>query len=183
MIESLAWVLPRPSKNKYPGGFPLHFEKKLLAELGLTEGDRILQPFGGGALYGVRVDLKTSITTSTGKTYSFYPDVVADAHCLPFRDDWFDLVLLDPPYNDEQSERLYGTGHVKLSFKQYTAEAVRVARPGGYVVIYHWIAPPSLPGTKLVKRIFLETMVWHRLRCIHIYQKDGGEMVSITAKA
>jgi len=172
MIESLAWVLPRPSKNKYPGGFPLHFEKKLLRELGMDGSELILQPFGGDALYGIRLDLKTEITVSTGAVHPIRPDVVADAHQLPFGDNVFDLVLLDPPYDDEHSERLYGTGHVKLNFRKYTAEAVRVAKPGGYVVVYHWKTTPSLPGAKLVKRIFLSVRTWHTLRCVHIHQKE-----------
>jgi len=172
MIESLAWVLPRPPKNKYPGGFPLHFEKKLLRELGMDGSECILQPFGGGALYGIRVDLKTEIITSTGMVISVCPDVVADAHRLPFADNMFDLVLLDPPYDDEYSERLYGTGYIKLNFGKYTAEAVRVVKPGGYVVVYHWKTTPSLSGARLVKRIFLSVRTWHALRCVHVHQKE-----------
>lgn len=30
MIPTEIWVLPRPRKNKYKGGFPLHFEKKVV---------------------------------------------------------------------------------------------------------------------------------------------------------
>ena len=164
MIETLAWVLPRPSKSKYPGSFPLHFEKKLLRELNVDpEKHKILQPFGGKAEFGVRVDINPEVK----------PDYLENAHNLSmFKDNAFDLVILDPPYNDEYSERLYQTGHIKLRWGIYTKEAIRVLRPGGYLVIYHNLATPSLKGVKLIKRIFLETRVWHQLRCIHIHQKE-----------
>jgi len=36
------------------------------------------------------------------------PDVIADAHSLPFPDESFDLVVLDPPYSDAEALTLYG---------------------------------------------------------------------------
>lgn len=164
MIENLAWVLPRPNKSGYIGSFPLHFEKKLLKELNLDPTkDKILHPFGGMVEYGIRCDIITEVE----------PDYICDAHSLPFDDNTFDCVILDPPYSDEYSKRLYGTDFIKLKWKTYTAEAVRVCKEGGYVVMYHYIATPSIRGTRLVKRIFLETRYWHKLRCIHIHIKDS----------
>jgi 16S rRNA G966 N2-methylase RsmD len=120
MIETLAWVLPRPSKSKYIGSFPLHFERKLLNLLEMNEKThKILHPFGGKAEFGVRCDLNPDVK----------PDYLCNAHELPFGDNEFDLVVLDPPYSDELSNSLYGTG--KLSFKKYTMEAVRVCKPNG----------------------------------------------------
>ena len=160
MIDSVAWVLPRPNKSRYVGSFPLHFERKLLNLLELNENDhKILHPFGGKAQFGVRCDIKLEVE----------PDYICDAHALPFRDNTYDLVVLDPPYSEAYSKRLYGTG--KLKFKTYTAEAVRVCKEGGYVVMYHYLATPRIENTILVKRIFLETRVWHKLRCVHIHQK------------
>jgi 16S rRNA G966 N2-methylase RsmD len=161
MIENLAWVLPRPRKsNKYIGGFPLHFEKKLLNLLNIDpQIHKILHPFGGMAEYGIRVDICEEAK----------PEIVGDAHNLPLPDNTFDLVILDPPYNEDYAKRLYGTG--KLKWKKYTAEAVRVCKEKGIVVVYHMLATPAIPNTVLVKRIFLETRVWHKLRCVHIHQK------------
>lgn len=160
MIENLAWVLPRPRRSKYKGGFPLHFEKKLLRELNIdSKKHKILHPFGGHAEYGIRVDINPAVK----------PNIIADAHNLPFGDDEFDLVILDPPYSDDYSKNLYQTG--RLKFKQYTAEAVRVCKLDGHVVMYHYLATPRLERTQLVKRIFLETRIWHKLRCVHIYQR------------
>ena len=163
MIESLAWVLPRPSKSKYIGSFPLHFETKLLRELDIDRQAKhtILHPFGGKAEFGIRIDLKDEVK----------PDIFADAHNLPFRDSIFNVVILDPPYNEGYSKKLYGTQEVKLRWGKYTTEAVRVLKEKGYLVAYHYLATPKIEGTSLIKRIFLETRVWHKLRCIHIHQK------------
>lgn len=166
-IENLAWVLPRPRRaNKYPGGFPQHFEKKVIRLLGFDEvadKHKILHPFGGIAEFGIRVDIKPEVD----------PDFVGDAHNLVmFNDDVFDIVILDPPYSEEYSKRLYGTK--KPRFKDYAREAVRVTKPGGFIVMYHYLAMPRIKQTKLIKRILLETKVWHRLRCIHIYQKEDA---------
>jgi len=165
MIENISWVLPRPRKtNKYIGGFPLHFEKKVIRLLGFDEikdKDKILHPFGGMSEFGIRVDIKPEVK----------PDFVGDAHNLEmFKDNTFELVILDPPYNEEYSKRLYGTE--KPRWKAYTKEAVRVLKEGGYLVVYHYLATPRVENTVLVKRIFLETRVWHKLRCIHIHKKD-----------
>ena len=160
MIESLAWVLPRPNKSRYVGSFPLHFEGKLLRLLDIDPTKHmILQPFGGKAEFGVRCDINPEVE----------PHFVCDAHNLPFGDNLFDLVILDPPYSEEYSKRLYGTGKVK--FKTYTAEAVRVCKEGGLVVMYHYLATPSIRNTILVKRILMETRSWHKARIIHIHQK------------
>lgn len=162
MIKTLAWVLPRPRKSKYKGGFPLHFEKKLLRELNIDlEKNRILHPFGGHAEYGLRLDIVPEIE----------PDIIGDAHDLPFKNGVFDVAILDPPYSDEYSKVLYKTG--KLSFGRYTKEAVRVVKLGGYIVVYHYLATPRLENTELAMRIFLETRIWHKLRCVHIYKKRG----------
>ena len=160
-IENYAWVLPRPRrKNKYIGSFPHAFESKLYRLLELDPAkDKILQPFGGMAEHGIRCDINPDVS----------PDYVCDAHNLPFADGIFDCVVLDPPYSEEYSRRLYKTKNPK--FKIYTKEGVRVLKEEGFLVMYHYLATPSIPNTILIKRIFLETRMWHKLRCIHIHQK------------
>jgi hypothetical protein len=161
MIENFAWVLPRPSRSKYVGSFPLHFERKLLNLLELDETKHlILHLFGGKAELGWRCDINPYVV----------PDVICDAHKLPFGNSKFDAVILDPPYSEDYSKQLYGTG--KLHFNQYTSEAVRVCKVGGFVVMYHYLATPSIKDTVLIKRILLETRPWHKARIVHIHQKD-----------
>jgi len=159
MIESIIWVLPRPRKNKYKGGFPLHFEKKLWRLLG--EPEKVLHPFGGMAEVGDRVDIKSEVE----------PTWVGDAHKMDWiKDNTYDLVILDPPYDDEQSKQLYGTGKIKYS--DYIKEAVRVCKPKGFVAVYHWVMTPRPEGTKYFKRVVILTRVWHRPRVCCVFQKE-----------
>ena len=159
MIETITWVLPRPRKNKYKGGFPLHFEKKLWKLLG--EPKKVLHPFGGQAEIGERVDIMKEAN----------PDYIGDAHNLDFiKDNTYDLVISDPPYNDKESLKLYGTG--KLKYGQYIKEAVRVCKKGGFIAMYHWVMTPRPEGTKYFKRIVILTRVWHRPRVCCVFQKE-----------
>lgn len=160
MIETITWVLPRPRRNKYKGGFPLHFEKKLWRLLG--EPKKVLHPFGGMAEIGDRVDVLSEVN----------PTWIGDAHNLDFiKDNTYDLVILDPPYNDEESAKLYGTG--KLKYGKYVGEAVRVCKIGGYVAIYHWVMTPRPDGTKFDKRIVILTRTWHRPRVCCVFKKEN----------
>lgn len=162
MIKTIGWCLPRPAKSKYIGAFPLHFESKLFKELGLDPTKiKILHPFGGKAIYGIRCDIKSEVN----------PDVICDAHNLPFEDESFDVVILDPPYSEDYSKRLYQTDKIKLKFGKYTKEAVRVCKEDGYVVMFHEKACPTIPGTLLVLRVLIETRVWHKARIVHVHKK------------
>ena len=110
MIETITQVLPRPRKNKYKGGFPLHFEKKLIRLLGMDEKEtnKIFHPFGGYAEYGEKNDINLTIPAL------FHHD----AHNLSFiPNNYYELVVLDPPYNNEQADKLYKTP--KLNYKKY----------------------------------------------------------------
>ena len=157
-IENIVWVLPRPRKNKYRGGFPLHFEKKLWRIL--QEPQKVLHPFGGMAEIGDTVDINPEVG----------PTFVGDAHKLDFiKNDSYDLIILDPPYTDKYSKTLYKTP--KLKYKQYITEAVRVCKPNGFIAMYHWVMTPRPEGTSYYKRIVILTRIWHRSRVCTIFQK------------
>jgi len=159
VVENLAWCLPRPRRvNLVPGCFPAHFEGKLMRLLNNPE--KVLQPFGGLAEYGLRMDIRPDVK----------PDVVGDAHALLFKDSSFDLALLDPPYSDSDAERMYRTGHVRLMVA--AREAVRVVREGGWIVLYHALSLPVPPHCILTHRILVETRPWHVARTVHVHRKD-----------
>ncbi|HUV46160.1 MAG TPA: hypothetical protein VMW45_03725 [Dehalococcoidia bacterium] len=155
------WWLPRPSKSKYPGSFPLHFESKLFQLYPVFPYSRILQPFGGMALYGKRCDINPDTD----------PDYCCDAHNLPFpNNSEFDFVLLDPPYSDDYAAQLYRTG--KLHKKKYVSEAVRVCKPGGYIAHYDIVLNPRPEGTGFDRIIVVLTRMYHKPRICCIYKKD-----------
>lgn len=152
------WWLPRPPRSRYPGGFPRHFESKLYALLGWPPS--ILHPFGGKAEYGTRVDINPALA----------PDVVADAHRLPFGDNTFDAVICDPPYSDEESLTLYGTGPVKTA--AWMNEAVRVS--SRFVVTYHIRMLPRPKGTRLVRVVVVLLRPGHTARICQINVKKNA---------
>lgn len=170
MVKNIAWCLPRPRRDKYPGGFPQHFERRLLdvlLSLGAPRDMKILHPFGGKAEYGIRLDLNPET----------HPDFIADAHSLPFANGVFNVVVLDPPYSDQRSEQLYGTG--KLHFKKYTNEAARVLKSAGFLVMYHTHSMPGVRGYHLKVRILIETRINHLARIVHIRQRDKFRQLNL----
>ena len=167
-IPNICWVLPRPRPDHYKGSWPLHFGKKITWELfGKEIKPLILNPFGGKSEVGLRCDI----------TKDAQPDFFADAHKLPFKDNIFDAVYLDPPYNNSLSKKLYGTK--KIKYNLFIKEAVRVCKSGGYIVSYHYVMTPRPDGTSYYMRIFLGTRVWHKLRIACIFKKDEVGIKSI----
>lgn len=164
-IENIVWVLPRPKPDKYPGGFPLWFEEKLLKLYGFDYKNRdlkeeVIHLFAGKTQYGFRVDINPELK----------PDYIGDVHDLP--DEWsgrWDFAICDPPYNEDYSKSLYGTK--KPVYKKYIAEAVRIVKPGGFIASYHFVMTPRPDGTSFHRRIFIGTRVWHRPRVCCIFQK------------
>jgi SAM-dependent methyltransferase len=157
MISTISWTLPRPPKSLYKGGFPLYFEQNLVQLLGYPE--KILHPFGGKAEIGLRCDINPDVE----------PDVVCDAHDLPFEDDHFDLVVLDPPYSDEEARDLYGTPALKPG--KCTSEAVRVLRPGGWLAVYTDREPRRPPRCNHNARILVVLRPGHSPRVCMVFQK------------
>ena len=157
MISTIIWTLPRPPVSKYRGAFPRFFEENLVKVLGYPEA--ILQPFGGRATLGVRCDLDPTVE----------PDHVCDAHELPFPAESFDMVLLDPPYSDEEAQSIYGTPRLRPSV--YVAEAVRVLRPGGWLVVYGDREPARPPCCNHAFRIVVILRPHHRPRVAMVFQK------------
>lgn len=122
--------------------------------------EKVLHPFGGLSEIGDSVDLNATTT----------PTWVGDAHDLHWiKDGSYDLVILDPPYSDEESSWLYGTGPLKPG--KFIAEAVRVARVGGHVAIYHVRQPVRPEGTKLVQRVVVLTRANHTARICFVFEK------------
>jgi SAM-dependent methyltransferase len=162
-IRTLAWVLPRPG-SAYRGSFPKGFEEKLSKLLRL-KGKMVLQPFGGCSKLGIRIDLNKNVK----------PDIVADAHYLPIKNNIFDCVILDPPYSEEYSEKLFGIKQ-NLKLKVYLREAIRVLKPNGFLVFYHIYPIPCPKGLRWYARILIEHRMFHKLRWCGIWQKGFKTM-------
>lgn len=142
----------------------MHFEKKLIRLYGNPE--RVLHPFGGRSEFGIRTDLNPDVL----------PDVVADAHNLPYASESFDFVIFDPPYSDDECTRLYGTPPIKLI--KCINEAVRVTKTEGFIALYHRLWLPRPDGTVYHKRILISPGQWHETRTCHVFVKRNIEVVT-----
>ncbi len=169
--KNLAWFLPRPKKDHYKGGMPLYAEEwliELASDILDKKGQKmdILNLFSGMNKYGFRVDLKEEVK----------PDLVADAHTFAteYPYNWgggFDLIIADPPYSEEEARDLYGTP--KLNYKKWTAEADKVLKKGGLLIVYHKYVMPNPNPKKYVvaKRVFIGNRSYHLPRVAIYFQK------------
>ena len=98
------------------------------------------------------------------------PDVVADGRKLPFADQSFEGVLIDPPYSVEYARDLYGTDYPRPS--HLLAEATRVTKPNGRIGIVHFLVPMPPPGAKLETVRGITTGCGYRIRALTIFVKE-----------
>jgi len=170
--KNIAWFLPRPKKDKYRGGMPLYAEEWLL---GLAEEimgwhglPTLLNLFCGMNKFGLRVDINPEVE----------PDIICDAHEVSkiltdgsHPDGKFGIILADPPYSNDESKELYGTG--KLNYKKWTGECDKLLVVGGLLIIYHkFIVPnPDPQKYKVIKRVFIGNRTWHTPRVAIYFKK------------
>lgn len=164
--KNIAWLLPRPKPDKYKGGMPLYCEEWLLQlgkDLLQNQTPDILNLFCGMNKQGFRIDINPDVK----------PDFQTDAHRFAnnLNKDLFDLILADPPYSDEESKELYGTG--KLNYNKWTEQCDKVLRPNGILIVYHKYLMPNPNPIKyeVIKRVFIGTRIRHLPRVAIYFRK------------
>lgn len=128
-LKTSIMYLPRPA-TKYPGCYPLHFERRLAD---ILETDDYVHFFAGTATTGFRIDVNKDVS----------PDLVCDVHSVPLMDASFDGGMADPPYTPEFAKNLYNTEYPRWG--EWTKELVRLVKPGGRIGIMHNYIVPRLP--------------------------------------
>lgn len=150
---------PDPVWGQYPKGFLRfalrHLYCKPSEVLHVCSGRLSDREVGGG----VRVDLRARAL----------PTARADGRALPFKDESFAGVLLDPPYTKEYAQELYGTEYPRPS--HLLKEAARVLRPGGRIGILHFIMPYPPQGCRYVTVVGISTGCGYALRAFSIFRK------------
>ena len=169
-VERVFWWLPRPSKSKYIGSFPLHFEIKLCTLLEIDpKKHKILHPFGGGAEFGDTVDLPSqrAFLAEFGITPTFW----GDAHDLHWiEDNTYDLVVCDPPYSNAEAKKLYSID-TQLKRTQWISEAKRVCKNDGYIALYHRNLLPRPKGCSWEYLIAIATRIEHHAQLCGVFRK------------
>lgn len=109
--------------------FPPAVEKQLIRD---CEGKRVLQLFGGQSRFGLRVDIDPKTA----------PAVIADAWLPPFRQDSFDVVILDPPYihlNGQMKTALFRAAGFIAKERVIWFSTVWMAASGGLSTEAAWL--------------------------------------------
>lgn len=114
---------------------------------------------------GIRVDIRPAAR----------PDYIADGRKLPFDSGSIAAVMIDPPYTEHYARELYGVQYPRPS--QLLREAARVVRPGGRILVVHYITPKPVAGTSFVKAFGLSTGFDMPMRAVSIYQRDGASLL------
>jgi hypothetical protein len=167
--KNLCWYLPRPKPDHYKGGMPLYAEEWLIREakgiLG-TNYPKLLNVFCGMNKMGIRIDLNPEVK----------PDYIGDIHKLSEflpSDKKFDIILADPPYSDEETDKLYSKDLPRLNYSKWTAECDKFLEDGGLLIVYHKQLPanPNPEKYTAVRRVCILNRVWHVPRVAVYFQK------------
>jgi SAM-dependent methyltransferase len=120
---------------------------------------------------GIRIDIRRTAR----------PDIIADGRALPLRAASVVAVMIDPPYTEHYAAELYGTDYPRPS--HLLREAARVVRPGGRIVILHFITPNPPKGARLLKVLGLSTGYGYPIRAVTIFERDQEHLPGFGADA
>lgn len=104
------------------------------------------------------------------------PLVVAKGQALPFRDDTFKAVLLDPPYTEEYARNLYRSEFPRPS--HLLREAARVVKSGGRIGLLHIAVPITPAGCQFSTSFGVVPGPGFRIRAFTIYEKLQASLLS-----
>ncbi len=154
----------------YPGAFPRGLMNLFLKR---WNGAKKLMLFSGSfqSIEWVKVDINPELN----------PDYSLDAENLP--EDWtekFDLVFADPPYSEQEAEKLYGLPYFNIV--KVVNEMARVTATGGHMAFLHRLIPQYHPWDQIhFKRMKIVGVVgiytisgYSNIRALTVWRKSEG---------
>ena len=153
------WACGRPMA-KYKGAYPEGFIRRLDQRIGLI--GKVITLFCGSSNFGDTVDINPLVN----------PTFVADCKNIPVKDNSYDVVIADPPYDSQNisySSKLYKTDVVKPY--SFVKEAVRICKSSGYICILHQLVYKTPKGTERYAVIPITTGPNQRIRVLNIFRK------------
>lgn len=127
----------------------------------------VLHVCAGTIKEGICIDLNSE----------FNPTIVADAHHLPFMDNTFDNVVMDPPYNDDYVQHYSDIAQTQARtypdfiLGRALKECSRVCRIGGNIILFHWLIAIRPPYTTRVLMAAVTMGPSKRIRCLQVFKK------------
>jgi SAM-dependent methyltransferase len=165
------WVIGNDYRNKsrYYGTYPPTYLKRVRALF--PDSEKVLHLFSGDVEKGYFPS-----ETTLDINQELKPDIVANSSNIPFKENSFDLILVDPPYSKEDAEKY---GYPMPNRKKALHECYRVLKPNGFVVWLDVVLPMYRKiEFNLVGTIGLIRSTNHRTRTVLIWQKNDALSVN-----
>jgi len=152
------WACKR-AYSKYPQAYPEDFLKRVYDLFEVDENTKVCHLFSGSIDEPYTVDLNPNSKARFR----------CDATKTPFPDNFFDLVLADPPYNKERAKVW---GYKLPTIKSIIFEMRRITKVGGYYCLLHFIVPRDW-FKECVGVIAVTEGANMRIRAFTIFQKQN----------
>lgn len=153
------WATKR-AYAKYHGSYPEGFIERLRANW--IGEEQILHVCGGIYPANPPRDVTLDINPELKPTY------VANALEMPFENSYFENVVVDPDYDEQEAAQ---RGYEYLPPQKLLAECVRVCRVGGIIAMLHWLAMIKPENCKRIAIIGITTGANQRIRCCSVFRK------------
>jgi len=163
------WYCGTYNRQELYGAYPPTYLARLLALFpDVPESELLHCPSGALSGPGVTVDM----VSGDGRC----PQIVANAAHLPFRDNAFSLLGMDPPYSQKHA-KVYGTG--RFPIRKAIVEAWRVLRPGGMLAILHIYQPNTNRQMWRTRGLIAVVCGPHKdVRLLTLMQKQGWQLAT-----
>ncbi len=145
------------------GGYPVGLVELAAQLMGITDLAAAVHVCSGSVRAPLTFDCRAESEASC----------LGDARRLPVRDASVRWVLIDPPYDPDYAEALWGTGKLYPTPTVLLREAARILVPGGMVGLLHHLVPVIPPdvGLERVGTHGVTTGPGYRIRCFTVARR------------
>lgn len=143
------------------GGYPVGFVEAAAKLMGAAPAEIV--HLCSGSVRGGRLTI--DVRSDAGA------DVVADARWLPLGAATVDAILVDPPYDPDYAEALWGLGRVYPAPLVLLRECAHALRPGGRVGMLHHLVPLLPASLRRVGTYGVSTGPGYRIRAFTVAER------------